>query len=195
MKVCLFGGTFDPPHVGHLIISETIKESEGFDKMIFVPAFQPPHKEESPLSSVEDRLEMLRLSLGDRPNLEVSNVEIKRGGVSYTIDTIREVKRRYGLDRRYLTFLIGSDSLVEFHTWRNHEAILKECRVLVASRPGFRPSRISPDILSRVRFANMPQIEISSSEIRRRVRQGLSIRYMVSEPVRTYIRENSLYVS
>ncbi|MFQ6676633.1 MAG: nicotinate-nicotinamide nucleotide adenylyltransferase, partial [Fidelibacterota bacterium] len=92
MKVCLFGGTFDPPHVGHLIIAETIKESEGFDKMIFVPALLPPHKDDTPLSSVEDRLEMLRLSLGNDPDLEVSRVEIQRGGVSYTIDTVREVK-------------------------------------------------------------------------------------------------------
>lgn len=194
MKICLFGGTFDPPHVGHLIIAETIKESEGFDKMIFVPAFSPPHKEETPLSSVEDRLEMLRLSLSNHPALEVSNVEIKRGGVSFTIETIREVKSGYGLDRRHLTFLMGSDSLVEFHTWKDYGDILRECRVLVATRPGFRPSRIPPDILSQVRFANMPQIEISSSQIRDRVRNGLTIRYMVLDPVRTYILENNLYV-
>lgn len=194
MKVCLFGGTFDPPHVGHLIIAETIKESEGFDKMIFVPALLPPHKDDTPLSSVEDRLEMLRLSLGNDPDLEVSRVEIQRGGVSYTIDTVREVKRRYGLDRQHITFLMGSDSLVEFHTWKNYKAILRECRVLVASRPGFRPSRIPPHILSQVRFANMPQIEISSSLIRKRVRKGLTIRYMVPEPVRTYIFRNRLYL-
>lgn len=194
MKICLFGGTFDPPHVGHLIIAEIIKETEGFDRMIFVPAFSPPHKEAGPLSSVKHRLEMLRLSLADHPALEVSEVEIERGGVSFTIETIREVKSRHGLLRHGVAFLMGSDALVEFHSWKNYRAILRECRVVVASRPGFRPSRIPPDILSHVQFANVPQIEISSSQIRQRVRSGQTIRFMVIDPVRKYILQNKLYV-
>ncbi|MFQ6674102.1 MAG: nicotinate-nucleotide adenylyltransferase [Fidelibacterota bacterium] len=193
MKVCLFGGTFDPPHVGHFIIAEAIKESEKFDKMIFIPVFMPPHKEEMRVSSVEDRLEMLHLCLDPDENFELSEVEIKRGGVSYTIDTLKEVESTYQLGADSIYFLMGSDSLLEFHTWKNHELILKQCRVLVAARPGFRPSRIPPRVLARIRFANMPQIEISSSLIRDRVAHGLTIRYMVLDPVREYIAEKGLY--
>ena len=193
MKICLFGGTFDPPHIGHLIIAETIKESERFDKMIFVPAFHPPHKDDSNLSSIEDRLEMLRLSVNHDDTFELSDIEIERGGISYTIETIRELKSRYDLTKRHIYFLMGSDALVQFHDWKDHVSILKECRVLVATRPGFRSSRISPDIMAQIRFANMPQFEISSSQIRRRVRQRQTIRYMVLDPVWEYIQKNGLY--
>ena len=193
MKICLFGGTFDPPHIGHLIIAETIKESERFDKMIFVPAFHPPHKDDSNLSSIEDRLEMLRLSVNHDDTFELSDIEIERGGISYTIETIRELKSRYDLTKRHIYFLMGSDALVQFHDWKDHVSILKECRGLVATRPGFRSSRISPDIMAQIRFANMPQFEISSSQIRRRVRQRQTIRYMVLDPVWEYIQKNGLY--
>ena len=193
MKICLFGGTFDPPHIGHLIIAETIKESERFDKMIFVPAFHPPHKDDSNLSSIEDRLEMLRLSVNHDDTFELSDIEIERGGISYTIETIRELKSRYDLTKRHIYFLMGSDALVQFHDWKDHVSILKECRVLVATRPGFRSSRISPDIMAQIRFANMPQFEISSSQIRRRVRQRQTIRYMVLDHVWEYIQKNGLY--
>lgn len=193
MKICLFGGTFDPPHVGHLIIAETIKESERFDKMIFVPAFHPPHKDDSNLSSIEDRLEMLRLSVNHDETFELSDIEIERGGISYTIETVRELKQRYGLTKRHIYFLMGSDALLQFHRWKDHLSILKECRVLVATRPGFRSSRISPNIMGQIRFANMPQFEISSSQIRRRVRDRKTIRYMVLDPVWEYIRKHKLY--
>ncbi|MDP6456225.1 MAG: nicotinate-nucleotide adenylyltransferase [Candidatus Marinimicrobia bacterium] len=193
MRICLFGGTFDPPHIGHLIIAETIKESERFDKMIFVPAFHPPHKNDSNLSSIEDRLEMLRLSVSHDETFELSDIEIERGGISYTIDTILELKSRYSLTKRDIYFLMGSDSLLQFHIWKDHLAILKECRVLVAIRPGFRSSRIAPDIMAQIRFANMPQFEISSSQIRRKARSGQTIRYMVLDPVWKYIQEKGLY--
>ncbi len=151
MKLCLFGGTFDPPHVGHLVIAETIQESERFDRIVFVPASNPPHKEEG-ISPIENRLEMLRLALVDNDHFDVSDIEIERGGVSYSVETIEEAKG-----------------------------------------PGFRPSRIDPNILSRIRFANIPQIEVSSSQIRRRIRNGSTIRYLVPGPVMNYIREQGLY--
>lgn len=193
MKICLFGGTFDPPHVGHLIIGETVRESEGFDKMMFVPAFAPPLKDLSGISSIEERLEMLRLCLGSESLLEVSDVEIKRRGISYTIDTIREMKSKYKLQRGNLCFLMGSDSLEEFHEWKDYENILNGSVVLVAVRPGFRPSRISPNILPRIRFLKVPQIEISSSVIRERIRKGLTVQYMVLDPVLEYIQKKGLY--
>ncbi|MFQ6607069.1 MAG: nicotinate-nucleotide adenylyltransferase [Fidelibacterota bacterium] len=193
MKICIFGGTFDPPHIGHLIIAEMVKESEDFDKMIFIPAGIPPHKAETDVSTIEDRLAMLRLALEGNKNFELSNVEIKRGGISYAIDTIRELKQRYNLKSREIYFLIGSDSLKEFHTWHEPEKILEESQVLVAARPGFRPSWISPEILSHIHFANVPQIEISSSLLRQRIIAGLTVRYAVPYPVEAYILEKGLY--
>ena len=192
MKLCLFGGTFDPPHVGHLIIAETIKESERFDRIVFVPASNPPHKERG-ISPIEDRLEMLRLTLVNNDNFDVSDIEIERGGISYTVETVKETKEKFSLTSKDLYFLIGSDSLLDFHSWKEYESILNECRVIIALRPGFRPSRIDPEILSQIRFANIPQIEVSSSQIRRRVKSGLTIRYMVPDPVRDYISEKDLY--
>lgn len=194
MKVCIFGGTFDPPHIGHLIIAEAIKESENIDRMIFVPAFLPPHKEATEFSSVEDRLKMLKLSLIETDNFELSNIEIKRGGVSYSIETIREIKEEFELTREEIYFLIGSDSLIEFHNWKNPEKILRESQVIVALRPGFRPSKISQEYLSKIWFSNVLQVEISSSQIRQRVHSGLSIKYLVLDSVLEYIKEKELYL-
>lgn len=179
--------------MGHLIIAETIMESERFDRMMFVPASLPPHKEAG-ISPIKDRLELLRLALRSNEEFDVSDVEIKRGGVSYTIETIKEIKTRYGLDSEGIYFLIGSDSLLDFHHWKDYMSILDECHVIVALRPGFRPSRIAPHILSQIHFANMPQIEVSSSQIRRRVKKGSTIRYMVPDPVREYIERKGLYL-
>ncbi len=192
MRLCLFGGTFDPPHVGHLVIAETIQESERFDKVVFVPAPNPPHKEED-ISPIESRLEMLRLALMDNDHFDMSDIEIERGGISYTVETIEETKERFGIEAENLYFLIGSDALLDFHRWKQYELILDECRVIVAQRPGFRPSRIDPNILSRIRFANIPQIEVSSSQIRRRISSDLTIRYLVPNPVMKYIQEQGLY--
>ena len=192
MRLWLFGGTFDPPHVGHLVIAETIQESERFDKVVFVPAPNPPHKEED-ISPIESRLEMLRLALMDNDHFDVSDIEIERGGISYTVETIEETKERFGIEAENLYFLIGSDALLDFHRWKQYELILDECRVIVAQRPGFRPSRIDPNILSRIRFANIPQIEVSSSQIRRRISSDLTIRYLVPNPVMKYIQEQGLY--
>ena len=138
MKLCLFGGTFDPPHVGHLIIAETIQESEQFDRIVFVPASNPPHKEMG-ISPIEDRVEMLRLTLVNNDNFDVSDMEIERGGISYTVETIKETKEKFSLSSKNLYFLIGSDSLLDFHSWKEYQSILNECRVIICSSPGVSP--------------------------------------------------------
>jgi len=193
MKICLFGGTFDPPHIGHLIVGETVKEAENIDKMIFIPAFIPPHKHKSYISSIEERQKMLRLCMGNNTNFEISDTEIKRGDISYTIHTIHELKSQYHLDKDHTYFLMGSDSLMEFHQWKNHEEIMEECQVLVAVRQGFRSNYISRKILSKIRFVDTPQISISSSGIRERIRLGLTVRFMVPDPVWVYIQRKGLY--
>lgn len=193
MKTCLFGGTFDPPHFGHLIVAQTIFEAEHFDKIVFVPAHIPPHKKERKISSVAFRLEMLKIATMDNPNFEISDIELKRGGISYSLETIHTYKEQTGLDREDLYYLIGSDSLKQFQTWQNPKAILEECQLIVAIRPGFRPSDIPNWILAKVQFANVPRIEISSTQIRARWVEDKTIRYMVTQPVWTYINKHNLY--
>ena len=193
MKTCLFGGTFDPPHFGHLIVAQTIFEAEHFDKIVFVPAHIPPHKKERTISSVALRLELLKIATMDNPNFEISDIELKRGGISYSLETIHTYKEQTGLDREDLYYLIGSDSLKQFQTWQNPKAILEECQLIVAIRPGFRPSDIPNWILAKVQFANIPRIEISSTQIRARWVEDKTIRYMVTQPVWTYINKHNLY--
>lgn len=193
MKTCLFGGTFDPPHFGHLIVAQTIFEAEHFDKIVFIPAHIPPHKKGKKISSLELRLEMLKIAIKDNPNFEISDIEIKRGGVSYSLETIRDYKEQTELSQDELFYLIGSDSLKLFYAWENPKAILKECQLIVAIRPGFRPSDIPNWILAKVQFANIPRIEISSSQIRARWIEDKTIRYMVTQPVWKFINENNIY--
>ena len=191
MKICLFGGTFDPPHIGHLLIAQTVCEAEDFDKILFIPAFTPPHK--TGITAVSDRIEMVKIAINDNPKFEYSDVDIVREGISYTIDSIMDVKRKMNLKNDDFFYLIGSDSLIDFKNWKKPKQILDECNVIVAIRPGFRPSDIPPWILQKVHFANIPRFELSSSKIRSRWIEDLTIRYMVSLPIWEYINQNNLY--
>ena len=190
-KICLFGGTFDPPHIGHLLVAQTTFEAENFDKIVFIPTFKTPQKNN--ITDIKDRLAMLRMGVTSNPNFEISDLEIQRGGTSYTIDTIREYKSDQNYDSRELYYLIGSDSLQTFHIWKEPREILDESQVIVALRPGFRPSDISNWILRKVRFANIPRFEISSSTIRSRWQENKTIRYMVTQPVWEYINDHGMY--
>jgi len=190
-KICLFGGTFDPPHIGHLLVAQTIFEAENFDNIVFIPTFNTPQKNN--ITDIKDRLAMLRMGVTSNPNFEISDLEIQRGGTSYTIDTVREYKSDQDYDSRELYYLIGSDSLQTFHTWKEPREILDECQVIVALRPGFRPSDISNWILRKVRFASIPRFEISSSTIRSRWQENKTIRYMVTQPVWEYINDHGIY--
>ena len=193
MKTCIFGGTFDPPHIGHLLIAQTVFESENFERLIFVPANISPAKKNGDSSSPNERSKMLEIALINNPNFEISDLEIKREGISYTIDTIREFVDDLKLDKEDLFFLMGSDTLKSFHTWKDPEEILNLCNIIVAIRPGFTPSDIPQWGLDSVRFANIPRFEVSSTNIRRRWREGKTIRYMVTKEVWEYIDEKDLY--
>ena len=191
MKVCLFGGTFDPPHIGHLLIAQTVCEAENFDKILFIPAYTPPHKNN--ITPVKHRIEMVKLAISDNPNFEYSDADIIRKGVSYTIDTILDIKQKSGFKNDEVYYLIGSDSLIDLKNWKDSKKILKECNVIVAIRPGFRPSDIPHWILQKVHFANIPRFELSSTKIRSRWIKDLTIRYMVTLPIWEYINKNNLY--
>ena len=191
MKVCLFGGTFDPPHIGHLLIAQTVCEAENFDKVLFIPAFLPSHK--NGITSVDHRINMIKIAIEDNPKFEYSDVDVARGGTSYTIDSIIDIKNKLNLEKQEVYYLIGSDSLIDLKNWKEPKKILDEAKVIVAIRPGFRPSDIPHWILQDVHFANIPRFELSSSKIRSRWVEDLTIRYMVTLPIWEYINENNLY--
>jgi nicotinate-nucleotide adenylyltransferase len=136
---------------------------------------------------------MLKIAVEGNPNFEISDMELERKGISYTIDTIKIIKKEQGLNKKDIFYLIGSDSLLEFHKWKEPKEILNECQVIVAIRPGFRPSDIPAWILHNIQFANIPRFEISSTNIRHRWVENKTIRYLVTLPVWNYINENGLY--
>jgi len=191
MKICIFGGTFDPPHIGHLLIAQTVCEVEDFDKILFVPAYSPPHKNH--ITTIEHRINMVKIAIRDNPKFEYSDVDVVREGTSYTIDTIVDIKKRIDSSKDEIYYLIGSDSLIDFKNWKRPRKILEEAKVIVAIRPGFSPSDIPHWILKEVHFANIPRFELSSSTIRSRWIKDLTIRYMVTLPIWDYINENKLY--
>jgi nicotinate-nucleotide adenylyltransferase len=190
VKIGMLGGTFDPPHIAHLIAAELAMGQFGLDKMLFVPAAQSPLKTRKDISSANDRLEMTRLAIQDNPKFEVSRVELDREGASYTIDTIKALHQQLPPTEIYL--LIGRDQYEQFESWRQPYDIVKLVRLVVMDRPG-SPAKSSTGFDSAVSYLKMPLLEISATEIRRRVAKGESIRYQVPEAVRTYIAEHRLY--
>jgi len=195
MSICLYGGTFDPPHLGHLAIAEYIRDNLNIETVIFIPAYIAPHKTKYSVSSVEDRLKMLQLAVSDHSRLQISKVEIQRKGVSYSIDTIRQIKEEMDIRRKDLYFLIGADSLLEFHTWRDPVKILEESSVLVVRRPGFDIRAVSEEFRNKIQMVSAPLIDISATMIRRKIRDGKSIRSLVPALVEDYILRKGLYRS
>ena len=190
-KIGIFGGTFNPPHIAHLVAAESVRDHLKLDKVLFVPAAIPPHKVDEKIISAELRLEMVTLAIKDNPAFEVCDIELRRGGASYSIDTIIELKRKFPGDDFF--FIMGIDLLNDFYSWKNPEKLLDECNVVVMDRPGFSGESVDKKLLRRVEIVNVPSMDISSSEIRRRVRFGKSIKFLVPPAVEDYIRANSIY--
>jgi len=191
MKIGIFGGTFNPPHLGHLVAAEHVCEQLALAKILFVPAAVPPHKNNPDLADGRHRLEMLRYAVQRNKRFEVSDIELRRGGVSYTVDTLRELSNEHPGDE--LAFLMGMDMLSEFSTWRSPEEILELAEIVALTRPDFPMPHLEPPLRRRVTICRIPEIGISSSDIRRRVKEGKSIRYMVTPSVEEYIRMHGLY--
>ncbi len=187
-RIGILGGTFNPLHIGHLAIAEVAQERMALDKVVFVPSCRPPHKRIVNLASEKDRWEMLRLSIKHNPKFEISDFEIKKGGKSYTIDTVRYFQQQYGADDK-LFFIVGGDSAAQLHTWKEIDEILKIVSFVVVNRPGH--DNCTPNIAHH--SVVMPGIDISSSYIRRLIAQGKSIKYLVPDEVFRYIRDNKLY--
>lgn len=188
-RAVIFGGTFDPIHVAHLVLGECASELPGVSEVLFVPAARPPHKREEEISGAADRARMVLLAIDGNERFRFSPIEIDRRGPSFAIDTIREVAERSGARPFYL---IGADGLFDLPLWRSPEAILEEAEVIVAERPGAEALETSV-LGGRVGRISAPRIDLSSTEIRARAGRGASIRYLVPDPVRAYISERGLY--
>lgn len=197
-KIGIIGGTFDPIHHGHLIAAQWAKEELNLDKVIFIPAANPPHKEGQEILDEKYRYIMVSLAIKDNPHFTVSDHEIQRGGKSYTIDTLKHFKKVYPDSE--LLFIMGLDSLLSLDTWKDVEGLMQLCTFVAATRPGYDIDKsekifekLPPGIKDKIIFLEIPELEISSTLIRDRVRQGKSIKYLVPEVIEQYIYENNIY--
>jgi len=197
-KIGILGGTFDPIHIGHLVTAEAVRIQFGLEKVIFIPAGDPPHKQGCQVTAARHRFIMTVLATCSNPYFFVSAMELERPGPSYTIDTIKILKERYGPDTD-LYFIIGADTVKELHTWRKIDELLDLCYFVAATRPGSNGLDLIVQMFGdkgreRILRLNNPELEISSTDIRERVKNGKSIKYIVPESVEEYILKEKLYV-
>lgn len=195
-RLGIMGGTFDPIHYGHLLMAEEARIAFALDRVMFVPNGRPAHKKIYAVSSPEDRYAMTLLATASNPDFSCSRLELERPGPSYTIDTLRAIRQRHpDLDALY--FITGADAVLEILTWHEYDKLAQECRFIAVTRPGFVLERLAEiadkAFLDRVSFLPIPALEISSTDLRRRVREGRSLKYLTPEPVEAYIRQQGLY--
>jgi nicotinate-nucleotide adenylyltransferase len=195
-RLGIFGGTFDPVHLGHLILVSELRVALGLDRVLLVPNARSPFKTDQEISSEADRVAMLALAVTGTPWLDVSTIELDRGGVSYTIDTLEELHHQDPGAK--LFFLMGADSLVDLPSWRHPDGILALAEIAVATRPGISPDVASvqsalPTAKDRIHVIETPLIALSSTGIRGRVRGGKPITFLVPASVERYITEHGLY--
>ncbi|HEX2170915.1 MAG TPA: nicotinate-nucleotide adenylyltransferase, partial [Dehalococcoidia bacterium] len=192
----ILGGSFDPIHLGHLIVADHVYEQMRLDRMIFIPAGQSPLKKHQPAASGEDRLRMIELATEHCPRFQVSSIEVDRAGQSFTVDTLRLLRNQTGDE---LFFLMGYDQVLDLHRWRDPDRILELAQIVGMSRPEYQAPDLDglaerlPAIRSRLVLVHVPAIEISSTDLRRRLAEGRSIEFRVMPGVRDYIQANGLY--
>jgi nicotinate-nucleotide adenylyltransferase len=213
-RIGIFGGTFDPVHRGHLRAAEAVRRRFALDRVLFVPANIPPHKKRGAAAPARDRVAMVELAMRGRRGLVVSPVEVEAGGTSYSIRTIRRMRAAY--PRARLFFILGADAFCEIETWKSWRRVLAECVFIVITRPGFRlrdagnvlagplasvvrPVRTGDNVREswfdrfRVFLLPVPALDVSSSDVRRRIRNGRSVRGLIPRAVDVYISERGLY--
>ena len=188
MKIGILGGTFNPIHYGHLILGEQVLGQLKLDRVIFVPTFIPPHKSKKDVIGSQARLDMIKLAVRGNSHFTVSDLEICRKGMSYTVDTLRQIKKKYPLSE--LFFICGSDLVSEIPKWKDVGEIYKLARFVLAKRPGFG-KRLSGKSFLKIDVA---QVDISSSLIRTLVKRDRSIRYLTPSNVVKYIQTHRLYL-
>jgi nicotinate-nucleotide adenylyltransferase len=200
MRVGIFGGTFDPVHLGHLIVAEQCREQARLDEVWFVPAPRPPQKLERIITPFDRRVEMLALAVAGHSAFKVDELERDRPGPSYTVDTLEQVHREHAGTGFFL--ILGADAVVDLPTWREPRRVIELATLVIVARPGWSPMpaeqlraalRLPDDVPLRQQVVSVPLVEISSSDLRRRVAQGRSIRYLVPRAVQSYIEGHRLY--
>lgn len=185
-KIGILGGTFNPVHTGHLLLAEGIREGLNLDSVLFIPSFMPPHKKSVKLASAKDRLALVRLAIKGNPYFKVSTIEIKRGGKSYSADTLEGLHKFFKNNAEFF-FIIGSDNVSELKKWKSIDRLMKLCSIVTAVRPGYKIK------FPKVKVVDIPTLPVSSTDIRQLVNQGKTIKYLVPETVRKYILKNRLY--
>lgn len=193
MRIGIYGGTFDPIHIAHMIIAERAREQLQLDKLFFIPTFIPPHKKTKTVSDAQDRIDMVKCAIQSEKHFYLSDYEITRKETSYTVYTLQHFRDTMGLEREQLFLLIGADNFVDFHTWKDPEEIVKLCRLCIVDRPNLSGKDVEQPIKTDAIWIDAPLMGISSSDIRDKVRNGKSIHYLVPPGVEDYIISYNLY--
>ena len=186
-RIGVLGGTFDPPHVGHLLVASDVHAALRLDRLLLVPAASPPHKQGKVRAPAETRLEMLRAAVAGDERFEVDDIEMRRPGASYTVDTLRELRERHA--DAELFFVVGMDQLREFHTWREPDEVARLAKLVGVSRDGETPDASGPVAVP----VEVTRIDLSATDIRGRIRAGEPVRYFVPDPVLEIIERDGLY--
>ena len=192
----IFGGSFNPPHIGHSILAENVREQLSLDKVIFIPSGRHPLKDKDSVLSAEHRLNMSRIAFGKDPGFEVLDLEIekaKKGSVNYTVDTLMDLYNVYQKEFVKMYLIIGIDNLIDFPKWKDPDKLFVLSEVIVMNRPGYLLQDADVEFSRKARYISVPMLEISSTDIRERVKSGKSIKYLVDEGVEEYIKENGLF--
>jgi nicotinate-nucleotide adenylyltransferase len=189
VKIGIFGGTFDPPHIGHLIAAQDACDALQLDRLLFVPAAEPPHKRNRSITPAPIRREMLQAALKGETRFQICDLELGRNGPSYTVDTLRELRKSHPEDALFL--LIGADQVREFATWRAPEEIAQLAEVVQVARSGLDRADAGSGLVPKT--IQITRIDVSATDIRQRVADGRSIRYLVPAAVERLIREHGLY--
>jgi nicotinate-nucleotide adenylyltransferase len=197
MRIGIFGGTFDPIHYGHLVAAEEARAILGLERILIVPAGQPPHKVGRPITPAEHRVAMVTCAIASNPAFILSRVDLDRPGPHYSVDMVARLRRE--LDPGEVYLIVGMDSLMDLPTWHEAERLMGLCYIVGVNRPGYTYDlapleKAVPGISRHIQVLEAPQLEISSHELQDRIRRGLPIKYQVPEAVEDYIRQHKLYL-
>ena len=214
MKIGIFGGTLNPIHFGHLRTAEEVREAFSLDKVLFVPSAFPPHKRKEDMETPQQRIEMTRIAIAGNPYFDFSDMEVKRGGVSYSVDTVDEAKKN--LPEAEIYFILGVDAFFEIDSWKEYRRFLSLCNFIIVTRPGYEKKSLGESLPLEVRsdfcydaakgcychtsghslnFLEVTLLDISSTDIRKRLKSGRSVKYLIPHAVEEYIKKHGLYGS
>jgi len=198
LRLGIIGGTFDPIHFGHLLAAEETRTTLHLDRVLFVPAALPPHKQGLPVLPIDHRLAMVELAIADNPAFSASTVDIDRPGPHYTVDTIRRLRDQWKTGVQETFFIMGADSLAQLPTWHQPRRLIESCRLAVVRRSGYGTDLADleaalPGVSRRLDWVDMPAVGISATDLQCRVREGRSIRYQMPAAVARYVSHHNLY--